>query len=276
MEPRQRAAAALAASSRTFAEPIRRLPLDLRQAVTAAYLCLRALDEIEDHPSLAADVKAALLRELAAALRSIPPASAPRRLEAVLAAAPEGLPAVSLGLDGWAALAPAAVAPRVVEASASMAGRMAAWVDAGWAIRSEADLDAYTYAVAGAVGLLLADLVAWHDGTRPEALPAIAFGRGLQAANMVRNRDDDLARGADFFPDGWDRAAMAAYARTHLQRAEDYFANLAPGPIQTFCRWPHALAMASLRAAEDGRSGPTTGELRRLARRWLATDPADR
>ena len=36
-------------TSRTFYIPISRLPGGLQQAVGSAYLCLRAIDEIEDH-----------------------------------------------------------------------------------------------------------------------------------------------------------------------------------------------------------------------------------
>src|SRR5436305_5297279 len=39
-------------TSRTFFIPISRLPHGLQEAVASAYLCLRAIDEIEDHPHL--------------------------------------------------------------------------------------------------------------------------------------------------------------------------------------------------------------------------------
>jgi farnesyl-diphosphate farnesyltransferase len=55
----------LKATSRTFYIPISRLSQDLQEAVGAAYLCMRAIDEIEDHGDLATDVKTMLLRETA-------------------------------------------------------------------------------------------------------------------------------------------------------------------------------------------------------------------
>jgi farnesyl-diphosphate farnesyltransferase len=42
----------LEATSRTFFIPISRLPPGLLEAVGSGYLCLRAIDEIEDHKEL--------------------------------------------------------------------------------------------------------------------------------------------------------------------------------------------------------------------------------
>jgi hypothetical protein len=98
----------------------------------------------------------------------------------------------------WTVLAPVEIAPRICETTAAMADRMADWVTTGWHVRTEADLDRYTFAVAGAVGLLFSDLWAWHDGTTTHRAHALAFGRGLQAVNVLRNRAEDVARGADF------------------------------------------------------------------------------
>ena len=39
-------------TSRTFYIPISKLPPIICEAVASAYLCLRAIDEIEDHPIL--------------------------------------------------------------------------------------------------------------------------------------------------------------------------------------------------------------------------------
>ena len=39
----------LRATSRTFFIPISRIPSGLQEAVASAYLCMRAIDEIEDH-----------------------------------------------------------------------------------------------------------------------------------------------------------------------------------------------------------------------------------
>jgi len=49
-------------TSRTFFIPIVRLPAKLQETVACAYLCMRAIDEIEDHPNLDRNSKTALLR----------------------------------------------------------------------------------------------------------------------------------------------------------------------------------------------------------------------
>ncbi len=59
------------------------------------------------------------------------------------------LPAVTLDLARWACYAPIEIAPRIWDATAAMAERMADWVDNGWQIRTEADLNHYTFSVAG-------------------------------------------------------------------------------------------------------------------------------
>jgi len=51
-------------TSRTFFIPIVKLCADAQEAVASAYLCLRAIDEIEDHPSISNEVKARMLREV--------------------------------------------------------------------------------------------------------------------------------------------------------------------------------------------------------------------
>src|SRR6266581_4919186 len=51
-------------TSRTFFIPISRLPAGLQDAVMSGYLCLRAIDEVEDHPRLDNRTKAMLLHTI--------------------------------------------------------------------------------------------------------------------------------------------------------------------------------------------------------------------
>ena len=51
-------------TSRTFHIPITRLPSRLQKAAAAAYLTMRALDEIEDHTRLDNDCKEKLLHKV--------------------------------------------------------------------------------------------------------------------------------------------------------------------------------------------------------------------
>jgi farnesyl-diphosphate farnesyltransferase len=236
-------------TSRTFFIPISRLPAGLQDAVMSGYLCLRAIDEVEDHPRLDNRTKAMLLRSISHTLQT--PFAADDFTIAVGRYQQE-LPEVTLRINDWAMLAPPSVAPRVWEATATMADRMAQWADNAWTIRTEADLDRYTFGVAGSVGLLLSDLWAWYNGTQTNRMHAVGFGRGLQAVNILRNHAEDVARGVDFFPPGWQAEDMHAYARRNLALADAYTNALPPGPVLDFCSLPLALAYATLEALARG------------------------
>ena len=250
----------LKSTSRTFYIPIVRLPGKLRSAVGSAYLCFRAIDEIEDHPHLPADEKIRLLNGIAELLRE-PGENAKGAMKTLFAPSRKALPKVTLNICSYAAMAPAAVRSLISKGTSVMAERMAAWVDRNWSIRTEADLDEYTYDVAGSVGLLLTDLWAWHDGTEAPREDAVGFGRSLQAVNILRNRDEDRRRGVNYFPDGWGFDRMCAYIRKQFERADAYMEYLSAGPARDFCQIPLTLAKATLDALEGGREKLTREEV---------------
>ncbi len=260
-------------TSRTFFIPIRRLPDGLREAVASAYLCMRSIDEIEDHRLFEGQERARLLRAISLALQATADGAPARELAALFAPFSARLPEVTLRLGEWAELAPASIRWRVLDATAAMAERMAHWAENGFRVRDEADLQRYTYGVAGAVGVLLCDLFAWHDGTETDRTEAVAFGRGLQAVNILRNRSEDLARGTDFFPAGWPVERVAHYARTNLALAARFTARLAAGPIREFCAVPLALAEATLDALERGQDKLSRTEVAQVVERALGHAP---
>ncbi|MBC1240447.1 squalene/phytoene synthase family protein [Nostoc sp. 2RC] len=240
-------------TSRTFYIPISLLPPGLQEAVASAYLCMRAIDEIEDHQELDNPTKAKLLRTISLTLQAgvdgFP-------LDAFFAGSSEyesSLEEVTLRIREWSLLAPETIAPRIWDGTAAMADRMAYWVEMDWKIDTESDLDRYTFGVAGAVGLLLSDLWTWYDGTQTNRTQAVGFGRGLQAVNILRNHTEDLRRGVDFFPEGWNAANMQEYARRNLVLAEAYTKNLPTGPALDFCQIPLTLAHGTLDALANGK-----------------------
>lgn len=256
--------AILERTSRTFFIPIQRLPPRLREAVASAYLCMRAIDEIEDQRALPLDLRAELLRSISLAFQSAVDGFPARALGSAFQAAAPALPEVTRRLEEWVDLAPSDIRFRVCDSIAAMADRMAHWCERGFRIETEVDLDQYTYGVAGAVGLLLSDLWSWYDGTQTDRTLALGFGRGLQAVNILRNRDEDGALGVDFHPRGWGREEMMAYARKNLAVADRYTARLPAGPVRDFCAIPLALAHATLRALEAGRPKLTRAEVAEL------------
>ncbi len=241
-------------TSRTFYLPIIRLPQGLQEAVAAAYLCMRAIDEVEDHPTLDSASKVRLLAGISRAMQAQTTLEdfSFQELDALFKDFQHILPEVTLRIGEWACQAPAFIAPRVWEATAAMANRMAQWVLNNWRVLTQADLDRYTYGVAGSVGLMLCDLWGWFEKVQIHRGSAIQFGRGLQAVNILRNRAEDLARGVDFFPQGWDMAAMFSYARANLDRFSAYLNGLPMTSFHQFVRIPQALAYATLDALERG------------------------
>ena len=260
----------LETTSRTFYIPISRLPAALLEAVGSGYLCMRAIDEIEDHPELDRQLKEILLRSISQSLQA-----AEKHVQVddfLVAKAPyrDWLPEVTVRVGDWARMAPSSIAPRIWDATAAMADRMASWVANDWNIQTEADLHSYTFGVAGAVGLMLSDIWAWYDGTRTDRLNAIGFGRGLQSVNILRNRNEDLNRGVDFYPMGWDETQMQTYARSNLALADAYMHGLPVGPVQDFCKIPLTLAYATIDALEHGRGKLSRSEVALLVEQSIS------
>jgi farnesyl-diphosphate farnesyltransferase len=254
MNLKDRALETLKQTSRTFYIPIARLPEQLQDAVASAYLCMRAIDEIEDTPDLDNQTKAQLLRCISLRLQEVTDSDSYGRIGADLVGYSDTLPDVSLCIGEWASLAPETIAPRICDATAAMADRMAYWAEQNWTITTEADLNRYTFSVAGAVGLLLSDLWSWYDGTITNRTQAIAFGRGLQAVNIVRNQGEDLQRGVSFIPDHWTNQDVQDYARQQLKQASLYIESLPKdSPALSFCQIPYVLAKGTLDAIAIGK-----------------------
>lgn len=236
-------------TSRTFYIPISRLVPGLKEAVASAYLCMRAIDEIEDDPALPDSVKISLLRDLSAAFRLSQPIP---EIAKVLQPYKDILPRVTLEIADWIILCPDSIRSTVQRYIANMSEQMADWVQVSWKIHTEEDLDRYTYSVAGMVGEMLSELWLWHDNTESDPAKAIAFGRGLQAVNILRNRGEDQRRGVNFYPTGWGHQEMLRYTRRNLKVADEYLSELKPGPALQFCKIPLALAHATVRLISLG------------------------
>lgn len=240
-------------TSRTFYIPISRLPRGLQEAVASAYLCMRAIDEIEDHPTLDNQTKANILRSVSLTLQAAVDGFTIDAFSREFGSHEKLLAEVTIRIREWALLAPETIAPRIWDATGAMADRMAYWAERNWKIHTESDLDRYTFGVAGAVGLLLSDLWTWYDGTQTNRTYAVGFGRGLQAVNILRNHKEDLTRDVNFFPDGWSAENMQVYARRNLVLAEAYTKALSAGPTLDFCQIPLSLAYGTLNALADGK-----------------------
>lgn len=237
-------------TSRTFYLPISQLPGGLYESVMSAYLCMRAIDEIEDHTSLKAEDKVYLLNEIS---EIIVGNNYGAKLHNLLEPFKNDLKEVTLRLDEWIDISPDPLTQTIMNSTAEMSKGMAKWVQKNWEIHNVKDLDEYTYYVAGLVGVLLSDIWFFYEDLKTDKQDAIAFGRGLQIVNIVRNRDEDLERGVDFFPEGWDKEDMIKYAKENLAKAMVYSNEIKSGPIFNFCMIPLMLAHATLESIESGK-----------------------
>jgi farnesyl-diphosphate farnesyltransferase len=251
----------LHAYSKTWSAPIDGLPPRLHEAMISAYLCLRAIDEIEDHPDLNTPTKVELLRRVSR-LFQLPVAE--WDFVDAFKGYEDRLPEVSLRLQEWALLAPAEIAPCVWETTSNMAYRMAGWAEHDWRIKTKRDLDEYTYAVAGALGLTLSDFWSWFDHTDTHRAYAISYARVLQTANMIKDRPTDAHRGVDFWPVGWGLDEMLAYINNEIAAAAAYVDMLPrEGPAYAFCKPPLRRVQQAIGqlALSDHRSNPKSVSL---------------
>lgn len=251
-------------TSRTFYIPISRLPNGLQEAVTSAYLCMRAIDEIEDHPHIDNSTKAKILRDISLALQAGHQHITHEEMTKVIKCYEYIIPEVSYRFGEWALLAPPSIAGRIWDATGAMADRMAYWSENNWTIKTKSNLDQYTFSVAGSVGLLLSDLWGWYDNTQTNREDAIGFGRGLQAVNILRNHQEDKIRGVSFFPQGWELEDMHHYARYNLSLADAYTKSLPKGPALQFCQILLTLAHATLEVLILGKPKLTRNDVMAL------------
>ncbi|KRF63418.1 phytoene synthase [Bacillus sp. Soil768D1] len=238
-------------TSRTFFIPISYLPKGLQEAIGAAYLCMRAIDEIEDHPELPADSKISLLQTISELLKTDDYSE--KELQTLFEPYKDDLPEVTLLLSDWIQYCPPSATAKVLSSTQEMAEGMAKWVAKDWQIHNKEELDDYTYYVAGLVGVMLSDIWNWYDGTETDRDLAIAFGRGLQTVNILRNREEDAERGVNFYPDGWGFDEMLAYTEHNLALADTYIAEIETKEIIQFCKIPLELAKATLKALKEGK-----------------------
>lgn len=251
-------------TSRTFYIPINFLKTDLKQAVATAYLVYRAIDEIEDHPTLSNEIKTDILLRLSELFQQ--PFTETEYFEIINPVKSE-LPEVSVRLKDWVDACPKTAQPIIMETAVEMAYGMGIWAEKNWDVQMKEDLDDYTYYVAGIVGVVLSKLWHWSYGQKTDLDLAIGFGRGLQAVNILRNQEEDMAeRGVSFVPNGWTRADLFAYADENLAKADRYIETLTERTTVLFCKLPLAFAHKSLKAMKEGREKMSRAEVEATVR----------
>ncbi|SDB89653.1 farnesyl-diphosphate farnesyltransferase [Pelagirhabdus alkalitolerans] len=245
-------------TSRTFYIPITLLKKTLKETVASAYLCMRAIDEIEDHEQLSNHEKSVLLEGIGHLLRNT---FTTEEYLTLIQPYKQHLPEVTVKLGDWIDYCPDGIVEDVKASTATMADGMAKWARQNWEIKTKEDLDDYTYYVAGLVGVMLSDIWKWYDGTETDKDLAIGFGRGLQIVNILRNQDEDLERGVSFLPEDWNRDDLFEYAEYQLSLANQYIQSVDNRNIVTFCKIPYKLADKTLNVMKSGREKMTREEV---------------
>ena len=239
--------------ARTFALTLRILPGSLREPLGLAYLLARASDMIADEGTILHDWRIALLEELRSSLdgdafdiwqpkthegelsdndgkliRAVP------QLIAALKGSPDCKELISL----WRS---------IIKGQLSDLTRFPSE-----APLKEEELERYCFLVAGSVGEIWTKLIAKHEPQtllRPEEEMrrlGIAYGKGLQLVNILRDRVDDRSVGRHYVKDA-DLPALYDMAEEWLGSGEEYLTGLRPGRILMATAMPHDLAVRTLR-----------------------------
>jgi phytoene synthase len=160
--------------ARTFALAIRFLPAAIRQDVYLLYLVCRVLDDLVDTAQPGARTR---IEEVRAWAAGTGPAAGHE--EAILADLFRRYPSMP-------------VQP-VIDFCDGQLDELDAVT-----IETEADLDLHSYRVAGTVGLLMSGILGVSDAAADQS--ARALGIAMQRTNILRDIDEDLARGRVYIP----------------------------------------------------------------------------
>jgi phytoene synthase len=192
--------------ARNFYVAFLSLPRTQRRAVYALYAFCREIDDVADAAANGdpSDVRHSLTEELAGSLflSSKTRLTDPRRtgiaaLRLRLMGAVAGQPQADRDLALADVIARYGVDP---EDLGQIQDGVEMDLDLAW-VETDAELEAYAYRVASAVGLatlpILADGVPPTDAMRDKA---ISLGLGMQFVNVLRDVDEDLDRGRIYLP----------------------------------------------------------------------------
>jgi farnesyl-diphosphate farnesyltransferase len=208
----------LRAVSRSFYLSLRILPAALRDPLSLGYLLARATDTIADTAEPPVELRINALRVLAAAIQEkdageavkrLPETFAPLQTDSAERMLIEKLPVLLEWLGELTPSDRAEVQAVLVKINRGQMLDLQRFGGGGEirALATAAELDEYTYLVAGCVGefwtqLCFAHLQKFAD--RPEAEMrefGVRYGQGLQLINIFRDAGNDLRQGRCYFPE---------------------------------------------------------------------------
>ncbi len=203
--------------SRSFYLSLRVLPRPLRDPLSLAYLLARATDTIADTSELPVGLRAESLRDLAGAIQGAVPgdiasrvrdAFAPRQSDEAEHALIEALPTAIAWLDSLDDRDRCEVREVLKKINFGQTldlERFGASTSIE-ALQTVAELEEYTYLVAGCVGefwtrICFAHVRNFSDRPESEMLAlGVQYGKGLQLINVLRDAGADLRQGRCYLP----------------------------------------------------------------------------
>lgn len=275
----------LASVSRSFYLTIRILPSGLRAPIGLAYLLARASDTIADTADAMAAVRLKYLAAFGEMIRrgdTAELADLQREIRPAAAGECELVAKLDRCLEWLASMNEAdqrdivAVMEKIIRGQTLDLERFA-MQDGIVALQSAAELDEYTYLVAGCVGEFWTRICLRHlpryatlDAVELERM-GVNYGKGLQLVNILRDAPADLRDGRCYLPEDELRAVgiaphrlatepaaarpvferWAAQARAHLDDGFRYIEALRPARLRIGCFVPWYLGVETLRLIHE-------------------------
>lgn len=264
--------------SRSFYLTLRVLPATIRPQISLAYLLARASDTIADTEAVARAKRVICLRELQSLTR-VPNLGAIADNQA-LPAERELLARLNECLDRLNTfstvdcrltqhLLETIITGQIFDLERFPDGTLTALTD-------DAELDRYTYLVAGCVGEFWTKMCQAHL-TGLEHLDVeqgIRFGKGLQLVNVLRDITEDRQRGRQYLPDLADYQRWLDRAVEHLAAGWQYTLSIPAQQwrVRLACTWPIWIGLetiALLRQVNPSAAGQRVKVSRRVVNRLL-------
>jgi farnesyl-diphosphate farnesyltransferase len=167
------------------------------------------------------------------------------------------------------------------------------------ALQTGADLDRYTYLMAGCVGEFWTKVSAAHESSLKRwdvaemSVTGVLFGKALQLTNVLRDIPRDLRNGRCYLPadelkaaglapddlldpanESRARAVLVPWMQTalgHFQAAEEYLTAIPRRSIRLrlACLWPLLLGLATLARLARGGKWLDPDTTTKVSRRWV-------
>ena len=294
----------LEAVSRSFYLTIRVLPPVLRQPVGLTYLLARTSDTIADSAAASPEMRLEALRQFGEAICGSGAMPDFTELSSGILDPPERVLLEKAGvlmdcLNATAAEDRAEIERVLGEILRGQELDLKRFACTGTGVHSlatAAELEDYTYSVAGCVGEFWTRICSRHlrdyaPGTDLETLSKLgmSFGKGLQLVNILRDAPADLANGRCYFPaeelESIDPATLRtipelarpvyerwmARAREHLEDGFHYIEAVRPWRLRLACFLPWALGVETLQRMQRSLPLETTERVKvpRKEVRWL-------